>query len=80
MSTVLVEAGAGLLGELFRQQLVNEAWVFVAPKLWGDEQAYPCLRGLTVDGVTAGFRLIPQDVRIRSGDVVLRYRVSGAKD
>lgn len=80
VSTVLVEAGAGLLGELFQQRLVNEAWVFVAPTLWGDEQAHPCLRGFTVDGVTAGIRLTLQDVRVRSGDVVLRYRVSGAKD
>lgn len=80
VSTILVEAGAGLLGELFQQRLVNEAWVFVAPTLWADEQAYPCLRGRTVDGVTDGFRLILQDAHVRGGDVVLRYRVSGAGD
>lgn len=80
VSTILVEAGAGLLGELFRQRLVNEAWVFVAPKLWADEEAYPCLRGLTVNDVTEGFRLILQDARVRGGDVVLRYRASGGGD
>ena len=80
VSTILVEAGAGLLGELFQQRLVNEAWVFVAPKLWADEQAYPCLRGLSVDDVTDGIRLTLQDARVRGGDVVLRYRVSGGGD
>ena len=80
VSTILVEAGAGLLGELFQQRLVNEAWVFVAPTLWADEHAYPCLQGRTVNDVTDGFRLTLQDARVRSGDVVLRYRVSGGGD
>lgn len=75
VSTVLVEAGAGLLGDLFRRRLVNEAWVFVAPRLWGDEQASPCVRGMTVRDVTDGLHLELHDARVRSGDVVLRYGV-----
>lgn len=80
VSTVLVEAGAGLLGDLFRQRLVNEAWVFVAPTLWGDEQAYPCVRGLTVSDVTDGLNLDLRNARVRGGDVVLRYGVEGKGD
>ena len=73
---VLVEAGPGLLGRLFSTQLVNEAWVFVAPVLFGDERALPCVRGLTVDALTDGCRLDLWNVRSRGGDLVLRYGVS----
>ena len=73
---VMVEAGAGLLGRLFRHGLVNEAWVFIAPLLFGDEQAVPCVRGLTVATLTDGSRLELWNVRRRGDDVVLRYGVS----
>ncbi|MHC4415460.1 MAG: bifunctional diaminohydroxyphosphoribosylaminopyrimidine deaminase/5-amino-6-(5-phosphoribosylamino)uracil reductase RibD, partial [Planctomycetota bacterium] len=74
-TNVLVDAGPGLLGELFRQRLVNEAWVFVAPRLFGDEHALPCVRGLTVEALTDGVALSLSHVRRRGGDVILRYAV-----
>jgi diaminohydroxyphosphoribosylaminopyrimidine deaminase/5-amino-6-(5-phosphoribosylamino)uracil reductase len=73
---MMVEAGAGLLGRLFRDGLVNEAWVFVAPLLFGDEQALPCVRGLTVTSLTDGSPLELWNVRRRGDDVVLRYGVN----
>ncbi|MBL8746304.1 MAG: bifunctional diaminohydroxyphosphoribosylaminopyrimidine deaminase/5-amino-6-(5-phosphoribosylamino)uracil reductase RibD, partial [Phycisphaerae bacterium] len=39
VSTVMVEAGPGLLGRMFAQDLVDEARVFVAPTLLGDLEA-----------------------------------------
>ena len=74
-TNVLVESGAGLLGDLFRGGLVNEAWVFIAPRLLGDEEAMPCVRGLSVEALTDGVDLKLMDVRRRGDDVVLRYRV-----
>ncbi len=73
---LMVEAGAGLLGRLFRDGLVNEAWVFVAPLLFGDDEALPCVRGLTVETLTDGCRLELWNVRRRGDDVVLRYGVN----
>jgi diaminohydroxyphosphoribosylaminopyrimidine deaminase/5-amino-6-(5-phosphoribosylamino)uracil reductase len=35
LTNVLVEGGGKLLGQLFDQQLVDEAWAFIAPKLIG---------------------------------------------
>ncbi len=72
---MMVEAGPGLLGRLFRDGLVNEAWVFVAPLLFGDEQAVPCVRGLTTAALTDGCTLELWNVRRRGDDVVLRYGV-----
>ena len=73
---VLVEAGAGLLGRLFRQRLVNEAWVFVAPKIFGDDEALACVRGLTVEALTDATPLELWNVRRRGDDVVLNYGVN----
>lgn len=73
---VLVEGGAGLLGRLFRDGLVNQAWIFVAPLLLGDDQAMPCVRGLTTETLTAGTHMELWNVRRRGDDVVLRYGVN----
>ncbi|MBY0261257.1 MAG: bifunctional diaminohydroxyphosphoribosylaminopyrimidine deaminase/5-amino-6-(5-phosphoribosylamino)uracil reductase RibD [Phycisphaerales bacterium] len=44
-TNVLVEAGPGLLGRLFDADLVDEAHVYIAPKLLADESAKPAARG-----------------------------------
>lgn len=72
-TNVLVEAGAGLMGKLFAQQLINEAWVFIAPKLLGDEQAMPCIRGLDIATLSAAKRLTLVRQHRRGDDVILRY-------
>ena len=73
-STVLVEGGSRLLGRLFAAQLVNEAWVFLAPRLMADPQALAAVTGEPVMTIADArqFRLI--DARRRGDDVVLRYR------
>ncbi len=72
---VLVEAGTGLMTGLFQQKLVNEAWVFTAPKLLGDDQAQSPMRG-TATQLTDGVNLKLLTLRRRGGDVIARYRVS----
>ena len=54
---VLVEAGPGLIGSLFRQQLVDELAVFIAPRLLGDPDALPPLRGFTPPTIADGLAL-----------------------
>lgn len=73
---VLVEAGPGLLSRLFARSLVDEAWVFVAPRLLGDDSGVPPLRGFRPESIAAAQRLELVDRRTRGEDVVLRYRCS----
>lgn len=75
ISTVLVEAGAGLMGRLFRQRLVNEALVFIAPLVIGDERAVPAIRGSSVAHLTDGVAMRLVGVYRRGEDVMVRYRV-----
>ncbi len=74
-ATLFVDGGAGLLGRLFEERLVNQTWIVIAPQIFGDEQAIPCVRGLTVTTLTEGVQLKLADVRRRGHDVLLRYDV-----
>ncbi len=76
MMHVLVESGPGLLGRLFSADAVNEAWVFIAPLLLGDEQAKPAVRGLTSPRLADGKHMQLIDHRARGGDVMTRWLVS----
>jgi len=73
-ATALVEAGGGLLGRLFAEELVDECLVFVAPLLVGDEAAPGPARGARSDRVEDLRRLRLLAVRRRGEDAFLHYR------
>ncbi|MSR43937.1 MAG: bifunctional diaminohydroxyphosphoribosylaminopyrimidine deaminase/5-amino-6-(5-phosphoribosylamino)uracil reductase RibD [Phycisphaerales bacterium] len=74
VSTLLVEGGAGLLGALFDEDLVDDAWCFTAPLAIGDGSGVPiatgCGRPLMIDAVR--YELI--DIRRRGSDAMLLWR------
>jgi diaminohydroxyphosphoribosylaminopyrimidine deaminase/5-amino-6-(5-phosphoribosylamino)uracil reductase len=72
-TNVLVEAGAGLLGRLFASDLVDEALVFIAPKLLADEAAIPVARGCTVERLADARVFRPSRVKQLGADVMIRY-------
>jgi diaminohydroxyphosphoribosylaminopyrimidine deaminase/5-amino-6-(5-phosphoribosylamino)uracil reductase len=72
---VLVEAGGGVMSRLFQQRLVNEAWVFTAPLLLGDDQARRAISGMTAHQLADGVRMQLWNLRRRGGDMIARYRV-----
>jgi len=74
----LVEAGPRLVGSLIAQELVDEAWIFVAPRLLGDAAAIPSVDGLAAPRMTDASRWSLVDVRRRGEDVMLRYRSASA--
>lgn len=73
-STVLVEAGPGLLGSLFEQDLVDEAVVYIAPMLLGDELAKAAAVGRIADSLSSARRFHLWRVRALGSDVELVYR------
>jgi diaminohydroxyphosphoribosylaminopyrimidine deaminase/5-amino-6-(5-phosphoribosylamino)uracil reductase len=72
-SSVLVEAGPGLLGRMFAADLVDEALVFIAPMLVGDEQAVPVARGRAVERLSDARVFGVARVKRLGDDVVVRY-------
>jgi len=75
IANVLVEAGTGLMSSLFRQNLVNEAWVFIAPMLLGNEKAGPSITGINANELMNGRQWKLLNKRQRGSDVILKYRV-----
>jgi len=75
-TNVLVEAGGGLLGRLFRAGLVDQVLAFVAPKLLGDDSAKTPARGNLRDTIAAADALDLIDTQRFGDDVLLDYRVS----
>jgi diaminohydroxyphosphoribosylaminopyrimidine deaminase/5-amino-6-(5-phosphoribosylamino)uracil reductase len=73
-TNVLVEAGPGLLGRLFDADLIDEAHVYIAPTLMGDESAKPAVRGRVVERLTESKPLRLQRTKAIGEDVLLEYR------
>jgi riboflavin biosynthesis pyrimidine reductase len=79
VQNVLVEGGAGLIGSLLAQGLVDRALVHVSPKVLGDERAIGAVRGFDRARMDEATALELVRVKRRGGDVELDYRVkSGA--
>jgi diaminohydroxyphosphoribosylaminopyrimidine deaminase/5-amino-6-(5-phosphoribosylamino)uracil reductase len=75
-SSVMVEAGPGLLGALFDADLVDEAMVHIAPMLFGDERALGAASGRVAPRLADGRRYgLVRTARV-GPDVELVYRRS----
>ncbi len=74
VSTVLVEGGAGLLGALFHEDLIDDAWCFTAPLVIADGSGSPVATGpgcgLMIDANK--FELL--DARRRGSDSMTLWR------
>ena len=77
VQNVLVEGGAGLIGSLLAQGLVDRALVHVSPKLLGDERAIGAVRGFDRARMDEATALQLVRVKRRGSDVELDYRVTG---
>lgn len=74
IANVLVEAGPGLLGSLFDADLIDEAVVYVAPMLLGDELARSVAVGRVAQSLTAARRLRLCRSKRVDDDLELTYR------
>jgi diaminohydroxyphosphoribosylaminopyrimidine deaminase/5-amino-6-(5-phosphoribosylamino)uracil reductase len=74
MSTVLVEAGPGLLGSLMEDDLIDEAIVYIAPLVLGDEQARSVAIGRVAERLSSARAFALQRVRRCGEDVEIVYR------
>jgi diaminohydroxyphosphoribosylaminopyrimidine deaminase/5-amino-6-(5-phosphoribosylamino)uracil reductase len=74
MTNVLVEGGAGVLGAFFDANAVDEAWVFVAPKVLGEGAAAVAGRG--VERIASALRAADTSVERIADDVLFIARLS----
>jgi diaminohydroxyphosphoribosylaminopyrimidine deaminase/5-amino-6-(5-phosphoribosylamino)uracil reductase len=73
-ATVMVEAGPAILGSFLDHDLIDEAVVYVAPLMLGDELAKSAAAGRIAPTLAMGRRLDLLRVRALGNDVELVYR------
>lgn len=78
-TNVLVEGGSKLIGSLIQQNLVDQVYAFVCPKLLGDAQATPALQGLSPEIISDAPDLALRSAHRIGHDVVLDYRIIAQK-
>lgn len=74
ITNLLVEAGPGLLGALFEEDLIQEAIVYVAPMLLGDAEAMSAATGRIAERLSQGRRFELCRARRVGEDLELTYR------
>lgn len=75
MTNVLVEAGPGVMGAFLDAGLIDEALVFVAPRLVGGSGALSPMGGKGAERIAEGWSVQPEQVEVIEGDVMVRGRV-----
>ncbi|MEQ9454996.1 MAG: bifunctional diaminohydroxyphosphoribosylaminopyrimidine deaminase/5-amino-6-(5-phosphoribosylamino)uracil reductase RibD [Phycisphaeraceae bacterium] len=73
---VLVEGGPTLIGSMIDDQLIDELWVFIAPKLLADHDAFSAARGKPRQLIQHATLLHLQHTEHLDGDLLLKYLVS----
>ena len=76
MSNVLIEGGGQILGSAFDQGLVDEAFVFIAPRLIGGSRAPSALSGKGVSLIAQSQRLKNVKIRRIGPDLLYHFRLS----
>jgi diaminohydroxyphosphoribosylaminopyrimidine deaminase / 5-amino-6-(5-phosphoribosylamino)uracil reductase len=76
MTNVLVEGGGELFGSLLDQRLINEAHVFVAPKIVGGQDAVSPVAGIGSDMISSGCQLQYTETRCVGSDIYINGVVS----
>lgn len=72
--SVLVEAGPSMIGSMFELDVVDEALVYIAPMMLGDEMARSVAVGRVAETLKHARRYELMSVRNLAGDVELTYR------
>lgn len=74
-SSVMVEGGSVLNQLLLQQQLADQARIFIAPRLLGDANAIPPVRGRSCQSMKQGYQLTLEDMQNIDDDLLLDYRI-----
>ncbi len=75
VTNLLVEGGATLIGSMLRDGLIDELQVYIAPKIVGDAEAVPAVRGLSCELIADATGLRLQSAERLGEDVFLNYLI-----
>ena len=79
IDSVLLEGGGALNESALRAGIVQHVSVFVAPKIFGGEEAKSPVRGLGVEVPDEAVKLKLQEVRKFEEDLLLEYDIENER-
>lgn len=74
-TNVLVEGGSEVLGSFFDGELVDEAHIFIAPKIVGGSEALTPVAGRGIDTIPKGASFLGAETSVVGGDIYFRGRL-----
>ncbi len=74
ITSLLVEGGSRVVGAFLEQHLADDFYFFYAPKILGDSEAIPMVRGLTREHMSEALPVYDVRVRRFGEDVMLSGR------
>ena len=75
IDSILLEGGGELNDSMLRAGLVQEAKVFIAPKIFGSQQAASPVRGIGVETPAKAILMELKSTEAIEGDILLTYRI-----
>lgn len=69
--SILIEGGPQAIGSALKQGLVDKMWFFMAPKVFGDQQALSVVQGLNIKEIKNAVKLKDLSIRPVSEDILI---------
>ena len=73
--TVFVECGGTLAGAMLRENLIDEVYQFIAPKILNDNKGKSCFDGDSLKKISSAKNLKLYSSKIVGTDILLKYKV-----
>ena len=64
IDAVLLEGGSFLISKAFAEEVIDGGEIFIAPKILGDSEAVPFIKGFNFENISDGFQL--ENVKINN--------------
>lgn len=71
ITNILVEGGSRTIGKILKANLADKAWIFIAPKIIGDQKALSAIDGLAASDINRVFKLKDMSVRCLGEDIFI---------
>lgn len=74
IDSILIEGGASLISGAFAEDLVDEGEIFIAPKILGDKEAVPFIKGFSPATVKEGILLNNVEINTYDNNVSFSFK------
>jgi diaminohydroxyphosphoribosylaminopyrimidine deaminase/5-amino-6-(5-phosphoribosylamino)uracil reductase len=75
IDSILIEGGAKTISRAFKENIIDDAEFFIAPKILGDKKAVPFIEGFSPSRIAQAIQLKFIESKKYGGDISIKYEV-----